>query len=263
MWAAEVGVTDINQVDAQIIRQFLASLQERDLKPTTIRTAGRCLRVWVRFLVADGLLAESPMHGVRLPKAPTPHPDVFTHDELQRLLAAAATMESPERDRAFVLALLDTGCRAREFLLLRRGDLDLDTGKVTIRSENAKTHMQRVVFLGQAARAALVDYLATRQELTLADPLWWGRRGPLTIDGFERAIGRIGSAAGVYPNRPHRYRRTFATWMLHAGVDAKTVAGILGHSVEELLRSYVMSNDETLHAAHAQHGPVDHWLIER
>lgn len=260
-WAAAVGVTDIDQVDALIVRRYIVSLQDRGLRPTSIRTAGRCLRVWLRFLAAEELIDASPMRTVRLPKAPTPKPDVFTVDELQRLLAAADADEKfQQRNRAILLALLDTGARIREFTLLQRADIDLDTGKITIRHEISKTATRRVVFLGVTARAALGDYLATLPPLAPDAPLWHGRQGALTIDGMHKILTRMGRRAGVHPCGPHRFRRTFATQMLHDGADAKSTAALLGHSVDELLRSYVMSNDETLRAAHAQHGPVDKLL---
>lgn len=258
-WAAAVGVTDIDQVNALVIRNYIISMQDRGLRPTSIRTAGRCLRVWLRFLATEELIDASPMRTVRLPKAPTPHPDVFTVDELRRLLTAAdADKRFPQRNRAVLLALLDTGARVREFTLLQRGDVDLDTGRITIRQENSKTHTRRVVFLGELARGALTSYLATLpRELAPADPLWWGVRGPLTLDGLHKLVQRLGKRAGVTPCGPHKFRRTFATQMLHDGADAKSTAALLGHSIDELLRTYVMSSDEILRAAHARHGPVD------
>lgn len=257
----DLGIVALDQVDANTIRAYIVSMQSRGLRPTSIRAFGRVARVWLHFCTLEGQFDVSPMKTVRLPKAPKPNPDCFTQEEVQRLLdAAARAKEFSHRGKAIVLALLDTGCRVNEFTLLRRGDVDLVTGKITIRHETSKTKTQRIVFVGAAARAALAAYLATLPPLATADPLWWGRQGPLTVEGMKSFVQRLGRRAGVEPCGPHRYRRTFATWMLHDGADAKTTAAILGHSVEELLKSYVMSDDETLRAQHAQHGPVDRLL---
>ncbi len=256
------GIVHLHEIDANTIRRYIVSLQVRGLRPTSIRTWGRVARVWLRFCADQGLLDASPMKSVRLPKPPKPDPDCFTNEEIHALLGAAQrARQFSERNTVIVLALLDTGCRVNEFSLLRRGDVDLTTGKIVIRSENAKTRQQRSVFVGRTTLEALRAYLATLpRELAPADPLWHGRQGPLTTDGMKRTIRKIGVAAGVHPHGPHRYRRTCATMMLHDGADAKSTAALLGHSVDELLKSYVMSNDETLRAAHAQHGPVDRLL---
>lgn len=257
----DLGVTHIDQVTTAVLRGYIVSLQTRRLRPASIRTAGRVLRAWLNFCKAEGLLDDAdPMLRVRLPKQPRPDPDCFTLDEVRRIVAATATTRTPERDLAIVLALLDTGCRVNEFTLLTRGDVDLRTGAIVIRGENAKTHAKRTVYIGERARAALADYLATRPPLAADALLWHGAQRPLTTDGMKRLIQRLGQRAGVHPCGAHRIRRTFATWMLRAGVNAKDAAALLGHSIDELLKSYVHSNDEALAAAHAQHGPVDHML---
>ena len=259
-WAAANDVVDLDQVDTPIMRQFVLHCQSRGLRPTSIRSLGRVLRAWLNFAKREGLIGESPMQLVRLPKSPRPAPDCFTHAEIGRLLQAAEESEDPTRETAIVLCLLDTGLRVKEFTELQRGDLDIATGAIAIRSAVAKTGTPRIVFLGATARAALVDYLATLPPMAAADPLWHGRQGPLTVDGLKTLVQRLGQRAGVHPAGPHKYRRTFATYALRSGMDPKTAAAILGHSVDELLKSYVYSDDDALKASHALHGPVDKLL---
>lgn len=258
----DLGLTQLDQVDTHALRLYIAHLQDKGLRPASIRTAGKILRIWFIWCKTEGLVTDDAiMRRVRLPRRSNPHPDAFTPAELQRLLDAASSDSNPERARAIVLCLLDTGCRIGEFTQLRRCDVDMDTGAVTIRHETSKTDTQRVVFLGATARAALVDYLATYRAGPQAQ-IWRNcrRATPLSVDGMKIAVQRIGRRAGVYPAGPHKYRRTFATFALHDGMDPKTTAAILGHSVEELLRSYVHSDDETLRVSHALHGPVDKLL---
>lgn len=257
-FATNAGATTIDQVTPALLRVYVVDMQSRGLSPASIRSNGRVLRAWLNFCKAEGLLEDAdPMRRVRMPKATKPNPSIFTVDDVRKLLAIADV-----RDAAVVLFLLDTGCRVGEFAQLRHGDIDMATGAVTLRGETTKTHRTRTVYLGRQARAALAAYFASLPPASMAAdaPVWYGRWGALTRDGVRKLVQRLGKNAGVNPCGPHRFRRTAATWMLRDGASVKDAAGLLGHSVDELLRSYIRADDESLRAAHAQHGPVDRML---
>jgi integrase/recombinase XerD len=258
-FAKELQVTDLDQVTTALLRSYIVNLQTRGLRPASIRTAGRILRAWLNFCKAEGLLTEDadPMRRVRLPKQPRPDPDAFTAAEVHRLIEATARSYDSLRDIAIVLCLLDTGCRINEFTMLTRGDVDMDTGAVTIRAENAKTHARRIVYIGQRSRAALGDYMATLPPLAPDDPLWHGMQGPLTTDGMKNFVQRLGERAGVKPCGPHRYRRTFATWLLRDGTSPKDAAALLGHSIDELLR--FLCSQQRRRASRRPRPSMDRW----
>lgn len=259
-FCATLDIVSPHEVTPQVMRTYFAALQDRQMRPASIRSIARVLKVWFAFCIAEGLIDASPMKTIRLPKLPKPKPDSFTADEVQRIVAATATTRTPARDLAIVLALLDTGARVNEFTLLTRGDVDLDTGAVNLRAETTKTAVQRIVRVGERTRAALRAYLATLPPLAADAPLWHGAQRPLTTDGMKRLIQRLGRRAGVSPCGPHKYRRTFGTQAQRSGMAAADAAALLGHSVQMLLSYYSTVDDEALAAAHAQHGPVDHML---
>ena len=251
----DAGITQIDQVDTHTLRLYLASQQARGLRSNSIRGAGRSLRAWFNFLIAEGLIETNPMQRVRLPKRQQPDPDAFTAAEVQLIIRAAKT----RRDRAIVLCLLDTGCRVGEFTAWRRSDIDA-AGRVTLRAETTKTHATRFVFLGKRSHTALTRYL---DEMRPRDRVWLGERAPhtpLTVDGMKRAIQRIGAQAGVKPAGPHRYRRTFATVALARGMNIYDLAAIMGHKRIDQLKQYLRQDAGTLAAAHARYSPVDHLL---
>jgi integrase/recombinase XerD len=251
----EAGITQIDQVSTHTLRLYVVYQQGRGLQPSSILGAGRSLRAWFNFLIAEGLIGTNPMQRVRLPKRRQPDPDAFTAGEVQQLIKATQT----RRDRAIVLCLLDTGCRVGEFTAWRRSDID-PAGRVTLRAETTKTHASRIVFLGKRSRTALTRYL---DEIRPRDRVWVGERSPhtpLTVDGMKRAIQRIGAQAGVKPAGPHRYRRTFATVALARGMNIYDLAAIMGHKRIDQLRQYLRQDAGTLAAAHARYSPVDHLL---
>ena len=259
-YADGCALTTLDQVDTQTIRQYVVAMQDRGLRAASIRTTGRVLRAWLNFCARDELFStQSPMRHVRLPPAPKPNPDAFTPDELRAISTAAAAEQYPLRARTIVLCLLDTGCRVGEFTQLRRCDVDLATGAVVIRHETSKTRTQRTVYLGKATRAALAAYLAEQGPAATDTHIWLGKVGVLTVAGMKKAVRRICARAGQNAGA-HKFRRTFATLALRDGMDVKTTAAILGHSVDELLKSYVQSDEAALRAAHALHGPVDNLL---
>lgn len=258
VFAGAADVASFDQVDANLLRNYIAHMQDRGLRPESIRSYGRVLRIWLNFCAAEGMTGgDAPMRRVRMPRRDKPRPDAFSKDQVLDLLAAAGST----RDRAIVLCLLDSGCRVGEFTAWRVGDVDMTTGMVRIASETAKSRMERVVFLGQHARAALQEYLAEFEPMAAGAPLWRTvQGGPLTVGGMQHAIQRIGKRAGIAPAGPHKYRRTFAVHALRSGMDVYAVADLMGHSTIDLLKHYIRANDAALAAAHATHGPVDRWL---
>lgn len=257
-FAGAAGVTTFDQVDVNLLRNYIAHMQDRGLRPESIRSYGRVLRIWLNFCAAEGMTAaETPMRRVRMPRRDKPRPDAFTKDQVRDLLAAAGSA----RDKAIVLCLLDSGCRVGEFAAWRVGDVDMTTGAVRIASETAKSRMERSVFLGERARAALRAYLAEIEPIAAGTRLWRTAQGdPLSVGGMQRAIRRIGTRAGISPAGPHKYRRTFAVHALRSGMNIYAVADLMGHSTIDLLKHYITADDDALAAAHATYGPVDHWL---
>ena len=158
-------------------------------------------------MVPDGARA-----GGARPKLIEPLPD----DALRRLIDAAST-----RDRAIVLAFLDTGLRLSELAGIRRIDLRAD-GTIKVRGKGAR---ERIVPVGNAARQALLRYL--RQERT-ADPeaaVFRSRNGgPLGWRGIQQVFNRLKARAGIVGRcSPHTLRHTFARAYLVNGGDALTL----------------------------------------
>ncbi len=238
-WAASQQIETIAQVDARALRRYLVHLQETGHNAGGQHTHARILRAWLNFLEAEGLIQESPMHRVKMPKLPKPMPEVLTRDEVHRLLDAAQTY----RDKALILALLDTGARVSEFVALNVGDVD-STGAVTIR--HGKGDKARTVYLGYKALKAVKRWLWTRKDLVSpASPLWTSLHHPeegtrLTANAVRLILVRLGERAGLKRRiSPHMFRRTFALWCLRDGMDIYTLAKLMGHSDIATLRHYL------------------------
>lgn len=253
-FAGDAGATDLADIDVYFLRRFIAAGVQRGLSPASVRTAAQCLRVFLNWAVAEGLMDASPMARVKMPKLDAPKPDSFTTAEIRTLLDAALSA----RETALVYFLLDTGARLGETAALTVGDIDLAAGRVTLRTQT-KSRRPRSVFLGERARAAMAAYLA---EVPSAGPLWLQADGvtPLSAKSLQEAVKRLGRRAGVHPCGPHKFRRTHARWSLRAGMERDDLRRLMGHSNDSLLKYYASLDDDDLQHAHQVHGPVDHWL---
>ena len=146
--------------------------------------------------------------------------------EVRRLLSACKL----ERDRAIILFLLDTGCRAFEAVQVNGEDIDLQSGDVRIRQ--GKGRKERIVFLGQNARAQLIRYYHDRGTPESKDPVWISEKSSerLTTSGLHQILKRLGRYAHVEHCGPHTFRRTFALWSLRNGMDIFRLARLMGHA---------------------------------
>ena len=250
------GVTTPEAILAHHIRAYLVSLQQRGLKAHSVHAAARSVRAFCSFMKVEDLLPSNPMRKVRMPRLPKEIPPAFSQDDVNKLITACTNV----RDRAIVLFLLDTGCRAAEFTALDVEDIDLAAGIVQVRK--GKGNRGRTTYFGDSARAALEARLAQRKDHKPADPLWvsmtTGTR--LTDSGLRLMLRRLGKRAGVKHCHPHTFRRTFALWSLRAGMNIYALQRIMGHSDLTILRRYLALTEQDLQTAHRRFGAVDSML---
>lgn len=256
-WLSEQGVKYLQDLTAAHVRAWLVKLQDKGLRDTSQHAAARSIRAWCNFSVAEGLLDVSPMAKVKMPKLDRRILPALEQDDLARLLDACKTSCNPERDRAMILTLLDTGCRASEFVNLNIGDLDIQRGTLAIHA--GKGSKDRMVFIGAKTRKAMLRVLMSRHNAKPNEPLWLsettGER--LTYYGLQMFLRRIGGAAGVDHCAAHSFRRTCALLMHRSGARLTEIAAILGHSDLTVLRKYLDLNSRDAELAHREHGPVD------
>lgn len=251
-FVAAVDVTALMDVTPSVIRQFLVDLGRRGLADTTVHLHARCIKTWCRWMVVEGLLPADPMARVSMPRLATRVLPALTADQVTALMGVASV-----RDRAVLLVLLDSGCRASEFVGLRVGDVDLRTGVVIV--HQGKGRKDRVTFLGAKSRLALRRYLRTRGDLEDVAPLVANVETgePLAIAALQQLLVRIGDRAGISPLGPHLFRRTFALFSLRAGADLHSLAAMMGHAGVEVLSHYLDLQRDDLHEVHKRCSPGD------
>lgn len=246
------------------IRAYLVELQKRGLKDTTQHAHARGIKTWLRWLVNEGDIPDSPMRRVTMPRLEQRVPAPFAPDDVQQLLAGCdrATVTG-SRDYAIILVLLDTGLRASELVSLQIGDIDMRSGLCTVMGKGGKMRQVRV---GARARQSILRMLSYRSGPESGAPLWMAyginatERGALSRSGLQVMLHRRGRDAGVKPCSPHRFRRTFALWCLRDGMDLHSLRLLMGHSNLVVLQRYLALAGEDVERAHIAHSPVDRLL---
>lgn len=253
VFLAQREIGDMRDLTPSDIRSYLTALQERGLRPHSVHAAARAIRALCNFLEGEGVLAQSPMLKVRMPRLPSAIPPAFTDADVLHLLAAC----EQARDKALILVLLDSGCRVSEFLALNVGDVVIRTGQVHVRQ--GKGRKERLVYIGARSRRQLLRYLAERGDPDQDDPLWVSQTSGerLTAAGLRLLLRRLGERAGVRHCHPHTFRRTFALWSLRSGMNIYALQRLMGHADLQILRQYLALVDEDLQTAHQKHGAVD------
>ena len=249
--AANITAHDIRTYMLHLAREHNAGGQHQ---------AYRVLRTFFRWLLAEGVIAENPMSRVKPPRVrdeplePVPLPDVA---------AMLATCESRDpldlRDKALLLVLLDTACRAGELLAATVGDLDLKAGALVLRV--TKSGKRRVVFMGARARKATLAYLRARGDVGDDGPLFATRTGgALTYAGLRQVLRRRALAAGVKEPSAHAFRRAACLALLRNGADVFTVQALAGHADLSTTRRYLKLLSDDLQREHAEYSPADRLL---
>jgi len=253
----DLGVSDLLDLTPNLIRRWLLDLgQTRN--PGGIHVNYRTLKTFLRWAWTEyEIETVNPILKVKPPKVPQ---DMLEPLSLADLKAMLVTCDRKAftgcRDRAVLLGLLDTGCRASEFVALDVGDLNLSTGVVLVR--HGKGDKARVVFLGAKSRRALVRYLRVKPD---APALWTSKAGErLSYWGLRQVVRRRAKRAGVQTPSLHSFRRSFALLSLRNGADIYSLQRLMGHSDLTVPRRYLCQTEDDLRAAHRRAGPVDHML---
>jgi len=229
-------------IDALMIRGYLAHLHKRNAK-TTIARKLSSLRSFYRFLLKRGVLGDNPAELVTTPKQKKTIPVYLSVDDMFRLLDSIETETlSGLRDRAIFETLYSCGIRISELAGLDTQDLDADRCLIRVLG---KGNRERVVPIGQSAIDAIDAY---RSKLPIgpgmegrSEPALFLNRngGRLSARSMARVLSKHATACGLaIPISPHGVRHSFATHMLDAGADLRSIQELLGHQSLSTTQKY-------------------------
>ena len=220
------------RLTTRLLRAYLGWLHEQNYAKSTIARRVAAVRSWCRFLCRQGVLTSNPALGLRGPRQDKKLPHFLTREDLLRLLEAPpADTPLGLRDRALLESLYSAGLRVSELTGLDLVDVDLDAGLATVRGKGRR---ERLALLGPPAVEAVRAWLPPRQALLrprARDALFLNKNGTrLSSRSVGRLLEKYLAQAGLDPRTsPHTLRHSFATHLLDAGADIRSVQELLGH----------------------------------
>ena len=220
------------RVSLREITEYTSSLR-RSLSARSIARNISAIKAFFRFLVMDGKIGSSPARLLEAPRQSQRLPGVLSRDEVDRLLSQPDISSiKGRRDRAMLEVLYASGLRVSELVGLKLSNVNLEVGFLRTMGKGSK---ERLVPMGEKALKALKDYLLNgRPQLNKSgnSPFVFlnASSHPLTRQGFWKLIKKHGIKAGITKNiTPHTLRHSFASHLLEAGADLRSVQVMLGH----------------------------------
>jgi len=250
-----LGDVAVESITVDDLRAFVADQMGR-LSPFTVASRVGAMKRLFNWLESEGRIEVNPGRRIKRPRPQRREPKAISLDDVRALLATAkGDTLADVRDRAMILFLFDTGCRAGGLCGLRLDDLHLEAGLALVYEKGGKSRF--VMFTPQTG-AALRAWLAVRPEGGQSVFVGLKRKTALTPSGVWQMLQRRAERAGVEgASNPHAFRHGFARFYLLDGGDLGTLADILGHSSVEVTKAYYgVFTFQELQEKHRRHSPI-------
>lgn len=272
LWLTSEGVrlrlVDINPEIVRQYRVYLSRLPSSDAKnasPLSRRTQGYhviALRSFLRWLTRNDYVVMSP-DKIELPKVSDRQVKFLTGEQVEQLLnAPSLSTMNGKRDKAILETLYSTGLRVSELVKLDIDKINLNNREFGVVGKGGKA---RVVFLSKRAADWISKYIDAREDQYA--PLFIRHKGkidPATPDAKMRlSVRSVQRMIKKYSRKmklpvevtPHVLRHSFATDLLIAGADLRSVQEMLGHKNVQTTQIYTHVTNKQLRDVHeAFHG---------
>ncbi len=243
-----VPTIDWEKLQRDDFRNYLRFLGRNNLGRAAIQLRFSALRTFYKFLIRHGAVEGSPIKNLLLPKLEKRLPKFLTIQQMKDLLAAPAKLLETQkqkkgagrpisaaaclRDLAVLETIYSCGLRISELCGLRAEDIDWSEQVVRVRGKGKK---ERLVPVGEPALQAIQNYWSTlKQPPAGLSPVFFSetkKRAPLNPLQLSRRLKQYLVIAGLDPGlTPHKLRHSYATHLLDAGADLRSVQELLGHA---------------------------------
>ncbi|OGF48618.1 MAG: hypothetical protein A2231_11535 [Candidatus Firestonebacteria bacterium RIFOXYA2_FULL_40_8] len=233
---AEFGTKYLYNIYPEMIEEYKIKRASLVMKSTANRELC-CLRHLLNKAVASGYIKQNPMKTVKLFKEEERNIRYLKSEEIIMLYSKCDPALLP-----IIITAVNTGMRRGEILKLKRTDVDFKQGTITVRSENAKSGMLRVIPLNNILTKALRDVIIDSN--IQSEYVFCHKDGTPYREVRRKTFDRALKDAKIDNFRFHDLRHTFASHLVMNGVDLVTVKELLGHkSIEMTLRYSHLSGD--------------------
>lgn len=232
---------------------YLKYLDSQKLNNRSISNHLSSLRNFYNYLLDGKIISNNIFKLISNPKLDKKLPNFLSYEEMHQILDTLNTETILEKRNKMVIELLyATGIRVSELVNLKVSDLNFTEKTIRVLGKGNK---ERIVYFGDYATMAILDYLDNR-EMT-AEYLALNNKGhKITVRGIEQIIDHIANTCALKHHiSPHTFRHTFATHLLNNGSDIKSVQELLGHSSLSTTEIYTHITNDYLKSEYLKHMP--------
>ena len=260
-------LSDLNQIDKDMIYNFLSEEFDKNYKSKTIARRLASIKSLFKYLIRSEQISQNPSINIKTPKVEKKLPnfvDIKVIDKLMEIPDIKTTKGL--RDRAIIELFYSTGIRLSELANLDLSSIIIDSNKNT-GEENymvkvlGKGEKERIIPFGKEAKYWIDKYLNTRGFSINSGlgnlPLFANsKEKPVAYSTIKRRIRNyiklVSEGEGL---GPHILRHSFATHMIDRGADIRSVQELLGHSSLSSTQIYTHIKPERMKKVHANAHP--------
>lgn len=248
--------TDMS-VETDDIRNWVVEMNAQGVSARTIARKISALRSYYRYAINKGLVADSPVASVKLPKIKKRLPSFVRPETMSALLRDEAEVRSFEmmRNNLIVTMLYETGMRRAELIGLK--DVDVDNCKCEIKVLG-KRNKERIIPYGKHLQDDIEAYRQCRNNEVGHTAMFFVKDNgePIYAQLVYRVVKTmLGSVSTLAQKSPHVMRHTFASAMLNDGAGINSVKELLGHSTLASTEVYTHITFEELKQSYKQAHP--------
>ena len=244
---------DVNEINFQIIRSWIASMLEKEISPRSVNRKISTLKTYFKFLLRNKFLEESPMLKVVAPKSKKRLPVFIEEDQMESLFSEITFDDGfiGQRNKLIIELFYVTGIRLSELINIKIEDIDFQNQLIKVLGKRKK---ERLIPLSPSMIRLLKSFIEENQ---LNHFLFTNLEGnKLYTKLVYRIVNKyIGEISSVNKKSPHILRHTFATHMLNNGADINAIKELLGHANLSATQVYTHNTIEKLKTVYKQAHP--------
>lgn len=247
-----------SDVDAELVREWIASLMDKGCASTTINRKLSSVRAYYRFLLRKGEVAVDPLQKITGPKKKKRLPTFLRENEMNRLLDDVDFGEGFEgcRDHMIIEMFYATGMRLSELIGLDDKDVDFSASLIKV---TGKRNKQRLIPFDKELGQSMQEYVNVRNEVVPArsEAFFVRKNGKRLYCSIVSCLVKrnLSKVVTVKKKSPHVLRHTFATAMLNNGADLSSIKELLGHESLATTEIYTHTTFEELKKVYNQAHP--------
>jgi len=253
--AAEYPAISLTQVNASIVRAWLASLANDAVQNRSINRKLASLRTLFKFMLRRGDISENPMTAVRMVKTRKTLPNFVRESEMEPLLQLAnepINQFADARDQLVLFLLYGTGMRLAELIDLRNNQINLASKTLRV---IGKRNKERIIPIPNLLIELIDQY--RRLNTFSSEYLILTNKGdqayPMFIQRLiKKQLGEISTSEKL---SPHILRHSYATHLLNRGADLNAIKELLGHANLAATQVYTHNSMEKLKEIYKQAHP--------